>query len=447
MIGTFVAIEDLLSAAPARPLAAAAKVPWFHLVPGPTPLVLVVESSQIYQIDREHFDRLEAGDLASLQALRLASGASTVPGTMGVPTEPTSLSLNLAQACNLSCSYCYADLGRFGGGARLMPLEVALAAIDRLLEHAAGRRVTVGYIGGEPFLNREVLHRSVAYARERGRALGIPVTFSVTTNATRLTPTDIDLLRQNRFSVSVSLDGLGEQNERHRNSRFGSSSLLALDRIRPLLDDPGAARIVARATVARDDLRVAERIADLSGVGFQEVGVSPLRSSADSSLQLRGDDWAAFLTEMIRAAEADWGRVRRGGNWRFSNVAIALKELQRGSCRPLPCGAAAGYVSVGAGGDYFTCHRTIDDPRFRIGDLAHGPDAAARSRFLTDRHVDRQEPCRSCWARYLCGGGCHAEVVAAGRTGCDYIRGWLDYCIGLHDRVLSERPDLLAPGV
>jgi len=270
------------------------------------------------------------------------------------------------------------------------------------------------------------------------------VTFSVTTNATRLTASDIDLLRQNAFSVSVSLDGLGEQNDRHRKSRSGSSSLMAIDHIRPLLEDPGAARIVARATVARNDLRVAERVADLSGVGFQEVGVSPLRSSADPSLQLRGDDWGAFLAEMIRAAEADWCRVQRGGDWRFSNVAIALKELERGSCRPLPCGAAAGYVSVGAGGDYFTCHRTIDDPRFRIGDLAHGLDAAARSRFLTDRHVDRQEPCRSCWARYLCGGGCHAEVVNAGRTGCDYIRGWLEYCIGLHDRVLSERPDLLA---
>jgi uncharacterized protein len=110
----------------------------------------------------------------------------------------------------------------------------------------------------------------------------------------------------------------------------------------------------------------------------------------------------------------------------------------------LPCGAAAGYVSVGAGGDYFTCHRTIDDPRFRIGDVVHGLDSAARAQFLTDRHVDRQEPCRSCWARYLCGGGCHAEVVTAGRTGCDYIRGWLDYCIGLHDRVVSERPELLA---
>ena len=134
-----------------------------------------------------------------------------------------------------------------------------------------------------------------------------------------------------------------------------------------------------------------------------------------------------------------------GGSWRFSNLAIALKELHRGSCRPLPCGAANGYVSLGADGGYFTCHRTVDDPRYQLGNLADGLDRDARGRFLKARHVDRQEPCRSCWARYLCGGGCHVEVLAEGRTGCDYILGWLDYCLGLYDKVLTERPDLLPP--
>jgi hypothetical protein len=44
----------------------------------------------------------------------------------GLP-EPAAISLNIAQSCNLSCSYCYADEGRFGGKKRLMPEEVALA--------------------------------------------------------------------------------------------------------------------------------------------------------------------------------------------------------------------------------------------------------------------------------------------------------------------------------
>ena len=424
-----------------------APAPWMHLVRGTKPLVFVVDGSRLYEISPELFAGLAAGDASSLREFQEAvAGFGCVPEpTYSDIAEPVSLSLNVAQACNLSCSYCYADHGRFGGSARLMEPEVAFSAIDRLLAGAKGRRVTIGFIGGEPFLNRSLINGCVEHARELGRKLRTPVGFSVTTNATLLTAPDLELLRRNGFSVSVSLDGVGALNDRHRRDRRGSSSARAIEAVRPLLYNPGSARVAARVTVARDDLRVLERVEALAEAGFREVGVSPLRSSADPDLQLRDADWRGFLAEMVRAAEAELDRVRQGEAWRFSNLAIALKEMHRGSCRPLPCGAGNGYVSLSAKGDYFTCHRAVDDPRYALGNLAEGLDRVARSRFLEARHVDRQEPCRSCWARYLCGGGCHVEVIAAGRAGCDYIRGWLDYCLSVYDDLLNVSPGLFPP--
>jgi len=111
--------------------------------------------------------------------------------------------------------------------------------------------------------------------------------------------------------------------------------------------------------------------------------------------------------------------------------------------RPLPCGSARSYVAVGADGDFWTCHRTVDNPAYRLGDLDEGLSAAARQAFLDRRRVDAQEPCRSCWARYLCGGGCHAEVDEVGRAGCDYIRGWLEHCIALYAECQARRPEVL----
>jgi uncharacterized protein len=162
---------------------------------------------------------------------------------------------------------------------------------------------------------------------------------------------------------------------------------------------------------------------------------------------LWGADWDIYLHEMIRAADEEWTRIRAAGapaRWQFSNLGIALKEIHRGSCRPLPCGAGYGYVSVNAEGHYYTCHRTLDDPRFELGSST-GPEYVKRQRFLEARHVDRQVPCRSCWARYLCGGGCHAEVSSAGRDGCDMIRGWLEHCLRLYSVVRDEFPQLLSP--
>lgn len=422
--------------------------PAFHLVPGPRPLALVVEGSQLYEIDAELAARLAAGDAGAREEL-LACGAGAPALRLEEVTPPpaiTALSLNLAQACNLSCSYCYADEGRFRGAARQMSEAVALAAIDRLLATAAGGRVTVGFIGGEPFLNRATLHACVAHARARAAQVGATVGFSVTTNGTLLTDEDLGLLRDNGFVVTVSLDGDAATHDRHRPDRHGGGShARALAALGPLLADPGPARVTARATVTRDDLRVAERVRAMIDAGFLEAGVSPARTGPAPELRLRDGDWAPFLAEMVRAADAELARVRRCGEpLRFSNLATALQQIHRGSCRPLPCGAAYGYASVSAEGRYYTCHRTLDDPRFALGDLGSGPSFAARSRFLASRHVDTQEPCRSCWARYLCGGGCHAEVVAAGRDGCDYVRGWLDHCLRTYIEVAEELPWLLA---
>jgi len=204
--------------------------------------------------------------------------------------------------------------------------------------------------------------------------------------------------------------------------------------------------VTARATVTRRDLRVLERIDALLAAGFGEVGVSPLRTSPVTGLALQEQDWPIFLDEMMRAGEAEWTQLQNQGNLRFSNLAVSLKQLHAGYCKPLPCGSAASYVSVSARGEYFTCHRTVDDPRYSLGSTKQGLSSDQRESFLRARHVDRQEPCRSCWARYLCGGGCHAEVLKAGRSGCDYIRGWLEYCMRFYNRALREFPSLFFGG-
>jgi uncharacterized protein len=418
--------------------------PWFHPIAGEKPLVLVMENSQLFEISTDFFTALNNGDETAIAELKAAMPVTDrLTKAWHADTEPSAISLNLAQSCNLACSYCYADEGRFGGAQRSMSADIALATIKQFIENAPKKRVTIGFIGGEPFVNRATLYRSVASAKEIAAAGGVSVGFSVTTNGTLLTPDDLTLLRENAFAVSVSIDGDAGMNDLHRSDRQGAGSFVKIvNNLRPLLENPGRAKIAARSTIARDDLRVLERVEALCALGFPEVGVSPLRTSPNPALVFTPDDWSIFLQEMIRAAEAEWEWVVAGGQFRFSNLAVALKEIHRGSCRPLPCGAAANYVSVNAEGNYFSCHRTIDDPRFALGTLATGLDATARERFLQSRLVDTQEPCRSCWARYLCGGGCHAEVIKSGRDSCDYIRGWLEYCLSYYDRLLSIRPDL-----
>jgi uncharacterized protein len=436
-VTTFVGALGLISRS-ATPGDRAVEVPHYRLFAGARPLLFVVQGSRIYELDALAANAISSADGYFLDQFRTQPEVQRPVAVAPV----AALSLNLAQACNLSCAYCYADEGRFGGAERLMPLEVALAAVDTLIDGADGRRLTIGFIGGEPFLNRVVLHRTVQYARSEASRRRLQLSFSVTTNGTLLTEADRALLRTEGFAVTISADGVGASNDKHRKGRGSSAWERLIDHVGPLLADPGSARIAARVTVPRDDLRVTERVEALAEAGFPEVGVSPLRASADPTLGLRDTDWSLFLSEMIRCATREWERVRAGGAWRFGNLAVSLKELHRGSVKELPCDAGAGYLSVDVNGHLYTCHRALGEVGQRVGDVWAGPDSAARRAFVGAGRVDRQEPCRSCWARYLCGGGCHAEVRAVGRTSCDYIRGWLEHCIRLYPEAAETRPDL-----
>ena len=414
--------------------------PWFHLLPGAEPAVFLVNGSMLFDIGPDLMAGLARTEPWALAEMR--SFNTDPPAAPATPPPIAALSLNVAQSCNLACTYCYADEGRFGRAPSKMEPAVAFAAIDRLIAQARGR-VTVGFIGGEPFLNRRLIHESVGYAKDAAARAGLAVGFSVTTNATLLTDEDLRLLRDEAFTVTVSLDGGPDQNRQRRDRRQADSTARALACIVPLLNDPGGARIAARASITRDDLDVAGRVDWLSEAGFAEIGVSPVRTGPSVALRLTEDDWPRFLGRMIEAAEAELTSVFSGATPRFSNLWTALKAIHRGAARPLPCGSVATYLSVGADGSFASCHRTVGDDAFRMGSADEGFDDAGRAQFLAARIVDRQEPCRSCWARYLCGGGCHAEVTEVGRAGCDYIRGWLEFALWAYRDVMSRRPELL----
>ena len=131
----------------------------------------------------------------------------------------------------------------------------------------------------------------------------------------------------------------------------------------------------------------------------------------------------------------------KGRRYPFSNIITALKEIHRGTHRPYPCGAGAGYLGVSASGELAACHRFVEDENGYFGNLDAGIDRDRQRAWLTERHVHRQEPCKSCWARYLCGGGCHHEVINRGRPACDYIRGWLHYTLQAYVRTLENCPE------
>jgi len=156
---------------------------------------------------------------------------------------------------------------------------------------------------------------------------------------------------------------------------------------------------------------------------------------ADWTRELDEADLQNMLAAMIECGEEFERRVMAGERYAFSNITTALHEIHKGTHRPYPCGAGGAYLGVSADGGLAACHRFVGDEAGAMGSIEGGIDHDRKTAWLEDRHVHRQQPCRTCWARYLCGGGCHHEVIARGRPACDFIRGWLLYALQTYLRL------------
>ena len=413
--------------------------------------ILAVPRSRIYDLGGagEGFDEVELDGLVKALIDTVAlDEPGREPLDSVVAPAPQSISLNVSSSCNLSCTYCYASRGNFGGAQpQPMSWETARDAIDSLLEQADPTApITVGFLGGEPFVNRRLIHQSVDHAVKAAMARRLDVRFSVTTNGTLLREDDLHLLRSHRFAVTISIDGDVQTHERLRplvNGQVGSHAQLHAA-IAPLLRDPGHAQIAGRATVTRFGLNVTRSFDAIRRTGFQEVGFAPLKSGPDGSGALRDGDWSAYLASLTALARRELQDAIEGAPIRLTNFAVALKQLHRGACSPYPCGAGGGYFSVGANGDWYTCHRAIGNAAYRVGD-SHAIDETRRAKFLIERHVHAQTDCNACWARYLCSGGCHQEAANRTVASCDFVRGWLDFCLSAYVELSERRPEFFAP--
>jgi uncharacterized protein len=367
------------------------------------------------------------------------------------------LVLNLTNQCNLSCQYCYefgADkVATPDGKPKFMDFETAAASVDFLLRQSPGRRaVHITFFGGETLMNFPLLKKVVVYAKERAAEQGRSIDFSLTTNATLLTPAIIEFLSENHIGVTVSMDGPPELHDQLRVFANGRGSYDIIEpRVRALLQDHRTRPIAARVTLTSgvsDVLRIFRHLKN--DLGFHEVGFAPVTTSPNRLYAINDRGMDQVLAQFNALAEEYLEYALRGELHGFSNVSDTLSELYQGVNKSHPCGAALGLVGVGPSGDIAPCHRFVDSDTHTLGHISTGIDREKQKDFLSRGHIGSKYDCHTCWARPLCAGGCHHEAyVRYGDTGhpnlhyCNWIRGWTDTCLEIYGAISAHNPAFL----
>lgn len=440
---------------------------FLYLVPSAGIFELDEDSTAVLRrLERGEADRAELAAIAGddvIEELFQARAITTANGFVEtLPPPPADFPLqtmvmNLTNQCNLSCEYCY----EFGedkvatpdGKPKFMDFDTARASVDYLLESSAGRRaVHITFFGGETLMNFPLLKRVVDYATAQAAAAGRCVDFSLTTNATLLTPAIIEYLSEQRIGVTVSIDGSKESHDKFRVFANGRGSYDIIEpRVRALIRDHRTRPITARVTMTSQAMDVLGTYKHLKhDLGFHEVGFAPVTTAPNRlySINERGLD---SVLDQFRALSDEYlDHALRGDHHGFSNVSDTLAELHQGVSKSHPCGAGLGLVGVGPSGDIAPCHRFVDSDTHRLGHVSTGLDRERQADFLGRGHINVKTDCSQCFARPLCAGGCHHEAyVRYGDTGhpnlhyCDWIRGWTDNCLRIYGAIAAQNPSFL----
>lgn len=127
------------------------------------------------------------------------------------------ITLQVTQQCNLRCDYCVYS-GSYEGrmhSNKNMTFNIAKKGIDFIINNSIeSPNLTIGFYGGEPLLNFDLIKRCVEYVDEKIE--GREITFHITTNGTLLNDKIMDFFVEYDFSLLISLDGPKEIHDKNR---------------------------------------------------------------------------------------------------------------------------------------------------------------------------------------------------------------------------------------
>lgn len=368
------------------------------------------------------------------------------PPEKPIQVDIQTVSLNMAQGCNLRCTYCFAGEGDYGSKG-LMTHTTAVRALEVLTQGRENFHVI--FFGGEPLLNFSVVKSVVDWCATQTCSY----TFSMTTNATLLTPEKLAWLTEHKFALTISYDGQGlHAKQRLNKDKVSNSEALVtrkLESFRTELEKLRQVRLRTTLTKATLDAAEEAMITTLSSHTYRLAvarHADNMRAFAFSDEDI--EKLRAITTSIVDTLldQRDYARLVR-----FENIMKTVRAIHEGHTQKMLCGAGIHYLTCSVSGAFYLCHRFNEDESERYGHIAEGLDheklqkiAAFRSRKI--------DPCGSCWMRQWCAGGCFHEHKA--KTGdkfqldphfCQMQNLEMEQAMRVYTHLLREAPEYLSP--
>ncbi len=224
----------------------------------------------------------------------------------------------LTNNCVLRCEYCFVEKQK---QLNVMSVDVARQAVDLILDNGEGQKIIKVY-GGEPLLCFDLVREITAYVRKK-ESPDSPVQMSLCTNAVLLTEDHLRFLKENRYQLAISFDGLKETQDKHRKFPDGTGTFDVVTKKFPLIFQiMGAKDVAANLSIVPSEAKnLFENFTFILSSGFATVNFEPVFGYRS----WQREDQDAFVGQMKKIIKFIHANLLEG---RFFFLATINRELK-----------------------------------------------------------------------------------------------------------------------
>lgn len=321
------------------------------------------------------------------------------------PRHINSLSINVAQVCNLKCDYCAAD-GDGSYGSKIPQLD--LHRIEKQLKWVAdklpaGESLHIHFLGGEPMLYPKAIAFIADYIRSYARKRQLSTNFSITTNGTLINSKSAKILADINCGVTVSLDGPKDINDSLRPAKNKSSStemtLAGLRQLKVVRKDLSYIKI--NSVFGTHNLAVLETYRFLRSLDI-EIDAYNFNFANNSKDKDATDQYLQQMQSLAKVAYENGGLTELAKFTQFRNTLARLEAQTRSHSY---CGAGKSLLQIDTSHKLYPCNWFMGDESEVVG---QDTELDSKKWDHYSPELNQLNNCNSCWARHLCGGGCMA---------------------------------------
>lgn len=317
--------------------------------------------------------------------------------------------ISITEQCNLRCTYCCYS-GKYKGNRVHSSLSLCESDVDAIFDfveaNTNNRPLRFSFYGGEPLMHYSLLQYAVLKAESKWED---KVSFSITTNATLLTPERIDWLVAHQVELCISIDGTSTFNDNQRVDINGHETFARvrehilyikehhsryLDHTRLMMTRQSFDDLEALAEAWDND----DVLRNISPSYISSLAPNPIEGVATAEFNILKTRHLQILTAYQE--HPDWVILKEYLKeciepWKNRPIMEAEGEIPMATCLPV-----SNKLFIDAKLQIGVCEKISDS--YRLGNIKDGIDWQKSNDLVQTYYDRRKDRCKSCPAIRMC---------------------------------------------